>query len=240
MGKLISIVLTLLAAGVYFVLLHLYSPTRNAQFSRDFPQGRPDGPTVVIDGIEWTEAVNWNFKDGHYPTEWRWGEWEIVDGYLHGRDPEGGFAVYFFPYTHGGDVLLETKVQFLERGGKRKTEAHLLTRDTEDLNFESGFVLVADTNNVHLRHMAGKRNYIYDIFPVDQRTGYGDWSVIRFAIYENQIRGYLNGERIDVDMPGLPEQLPVGMYQEPHLAVNSGEARFEYVKIYFAAKPGKP
>ena len=240
MGKLIKIIIAVLVAVVYFATLHMFSPARDTEFSRDFPQGRPDGPTVVIDGIEWTEAVNWNFKDGHFPTEWSWGEWEIVDGYLHGRDPKGGFAVYFFPYTHGGDVLLETKVQFLQRGEKRKTEAHLLTRDTEDLNFESGFVLVADTNNINLRHMAGKHNYIYDIYPVNQRTEYGDWYVIQFAIYQNQIRGYLNGVKIDANKLGLPEKLPVGIYQEPHLAVNSGEARFEYVKIYFAAKSSKP
>jgi hypothetical protein len=240
MGKLVKMILVLVVGGAYFVLLHLYSPARHTGFSREFPEGRPEGPTEVIDGIEWTEALNWNFKDGDYPTKWSWGEWEIVDGYLHGRDPEGNFAVYFFPYTHGGDVLLETKVQFLEPGKARKTEAHLLTRDSQDLNYESGMVLVADTNIVDLRHMAGKRNYIYDIFPVEQRTGYGDWWVIRFAIYHNRVRGYLNGERIDADLPGLPERLPVGMYQEPHLAVNSGEARFEYVKIYFAADSGKP
>jgi hypothetical protein len=236
MRKVVSIFFLLLIAVVYFVLLHRYSPTRSEEYRETILTAKVEGPTIEIDGTKWTEAVSWDFSDGLFPTGWEWGDWEIVDGYLVGKDPEGLFAVYFFPSSHGGNVLLETKVQFIRGTKYGEAEAHLLTRDSEDLNFESGMVLLADTSVVHLRHMAGKHNYIYDVFPSNGTAHYGDWYVMQFAIHNDQVQGYVNGFKIDSWMEGLPEELPVGVYQEPHLSVTNGEARFEYVKIYFASE----
>jgi hypothetical protein len=236
MRKVVSIFILLLIAGVYFVLLHRYSPTRGAEYTKKFLPVKAVGPSIEIGGTIWTEAMRWDFSDGFYPTGWSWGDWEIVDGYLVGKEAEGLFAVYFFPYTHGGNVLLETKVQFIRGAEQGDARAYLLTRDSDDLNFESGMALLANTDVVHLRHMAEKHDYIDDVFPSNGRSQYGDWYVMQFAIHDYQIQGYVNGFKIDAWKAGLPEKLPVGVYQEPHLAVSNGEARFEYVKIYFASE----
>ncbi|MDH5687649.1 MAG: hypothetical protein OEZ48_07285 [Candidatus Bathyarchaeota archaeon] len=37
-------------------------------------------PTVVIDGVTWTQVLHWSFKDGSYPDAWGWGQQEILDG----------------------------------------------------------------------------------------------------------------------------------------------------------------
>jgi len=42
----------------------------------------------------------------------------------------GTFSVYFFPFTHGGDFVLETEVRFIE-GSDDDVEIQLLTRDSE-------------------------------------------------------------------------------------------------------------
>ncbi len=234
MGKKAKILITLLVACLYFVLLHMYSPSRSREDSHTSMYSTSDGPTMEIDGVKWTEVLSWDFSDGPFPTGWGWGEWDIVDGLLEGRDPEGTFAVYFFPYTHGGNALLETKVQLVEGSKYGDVEAHLLTRDTDDLNFESGFVLLANNSAVHLRHMAGKTNYIYDVFEASDTTLYGEWYVMQFVIHRNKIKAYLNGIEIDSRMEGVPDVLPVGVYREPHLSVTKGTARFEYVKIFIA------
>ena len=122
----------LLIISIFFTiyyLVHLY-PSQNSL------------PTCEICGINWTLVLQWNFKDGLYPNGWGWGNWSLVDNNLEGRDPKGDISVYFFPFTHGGDFILETKVKFVKGTNGRDVEAQLLTRDSKKIYFESGMVLL--------------------------------------------------------------------------------------------------
>lgn len=187
--------------------------------------------TVVIGGVAWTRVLYWKFNDGFYPEGWGWGNWSIIGGVLEGRDLHGESSVYFFPFPHGGDFVLETKVKFIHGIGGRDVEAQILTRDSNEIRFESGMVLFAGSNKMTIRHMANKINYIYKTFSINMNINSGEWYVMRFMVYKGKIRAFVNG--IQVFVSG--GRYPVGEYREPHLAVIYGTARFEYVKIYVAA-----
>ena len=184
-------------------------------------------PTAVIDGVTWTQVLYWVFEDGFYPTGWGRGNWSIVDGMLEGRESEGGFSLYFFPFTHGGDFILETKVKILE-GLDGDVEVQLLTRDSDKINFESGMVLFAGWNKVTVRHMADKIDYVYRPFGMNMTVNYGEWYVMRFVVYKGIVRAFVN----EVQVYASNDSYPVGEYHEPHLAVRYAIAAFEYVKIF--------
>jgi len=107
-----------------------------------FIEQRSRPPTVVISGVVWTRVLYWNFNDGFYPEGWGWGNWSIIEGCLEGHDLHGEPSVYFFPFNHDGDFVLETKVKFIRRSDIRDVEAQLLTRDSNKINYESGMVSV--------------------------------------------------------------------------------------------------
>jgi len=180
----------------------------------------------------WTLALEWNFKDGLYPNGWGWGNWSLADGELEGRDPKGDICVYFLPFDHGGDFILETKVKFIGGTDIRDVEAQLLTRDSREINFESGMVLFAKVNRVTVRHMANKIDFVYKTFSINLSIEYGKWYVMRFMVVDGYVKVFVN----NVQVYASEEKFPVGEeYHEPHLAVRYGTARFEYVKIYVAA-----
>ena len=56
-------------------------------------------PTVVIDGVTWSQVLYWDFKDGWYPNGWGWGNYSIVEGKLQIEDLTGEESVYFLPVT---------------------------------------------------------------------------------------------------------------------------------------------
>jgi hypothetical protein len=87
-------------------------------------------PTVVIDGVTWTQVLCWDFRDGLYPSGWGWGNYSIVEGNLQIQDLTGEESVYFLLVTHGGDFVLETKVKFIEGHHPVYAAAQLLTRDS--------------------------------------------------------------------------------------------------------------
>jgi len=184
--------------------------------------------TAVIGGIAWIQVLYWNFNDGFYPDGWGWGNWSIIEGCLEGQDLHGEPSVYFFPFSHGGDFVLETKIKFIRRSDVWDVEAQLLTRDSKEINYESGMVLFAGVNKVTIRHMANKINYIYKTFSINMSINYGEWYVMRFMIYNGTIKAFVNDTLVFVSNG----RYPVGEYSEPHLAVIYGTARFEYVKIY--------
>ncbi|UCF08371.1 MAG: hypothetical protein JSW28_01385 [Thermoplasmata archaeon] len=184
-------------------------------------------PTVVIDGVNWTQMLFWNFSNGYYHDDRSWGEWALVDGILEGYDPEGNISVYFFPFFHGGNFTMETKVRFIERAEIRDVEAQLLTRDSHLLNYESGMVLFAEVNGLTVRHMANKINYVHENLNVDMNITYGEWYVMRFTVYNGTVSAFVNDVRVYISNITYP----VGEYHEPHLAVSCGTAGFEYVRI---------
>jgi hypothetical protein len=184
-------------------------------------------PTVVIDGVTWVQSTYWNFSDGLYPSGWSWGNWSLVDGELEGRDPEGDVAVYFFPFTHRGDFILETEVKFVEGAESRDAEAQLLTRESENVNFTSGMVLFVEENAVTVRHMADKFDCINsDPFTINMNITYGEWYVMRFMVHEGVVKAFVNG----VQVFKSDESYPVTQYHEPHLTVMFGVVRFKYVR----------
>jgi len=184
-------------------------------------------PSIVVDGVTWSQVLYWNFKDGFYPNGWSWGSWNITDGTLEGRDPSGEFSVYFFPFTHGGDFILETKATFIQ-GTEAHVNAQLLTRDSNKINFESGMITFVKENRITVRHMANKINYVYETFYIDMDMTHGEWYVMRFMVYDGKVKAFLNALQVYYSKYSYP----VGVYREPHLAVQYGIVRFEYVKIF--------
>lgn len=185
-------------------------------------------PTVVVDGVTWEEVLHWDFRNGPYPQGWFWGTWGMVDGMLEGQDPEGTIAVYFLPFLHGGDFILETRVRLIEGVGEKDVDVQLLTRDSRQLRFESGMNLYAAGNTVTVRHMAKTVNHVWENFPVEATLGGGEPHVMRFVVHRGTVTAYLDGARVYRSAGSYP----VGTYREPHLAVESGIGRFEYVKIF--------
>jgi len=183
---------------------------------------------IIIDEVSWNEVLSWQFKDGFYPDGWGWGNWSLAEGALRGSS-EGEMIVYFFPFTHGKNFVLETKVKFLEKAKNRDVEAQLLTRDSNDIHCESGMVLFASVNHVTIRYMINKTNYIYTTFRINQSINYNEWYIMRFLVYNGRIKAFIN----DVPVYVSDKILPVGgIYHQPHLAVCWGTAIFEYVKIF--------
>ncbi|KPL17957.1 MAG: hypothetical protein AMJ92_10180 [candidate division Zixibacteria bacterium SM23_81] len=207
-------------------ILVFYGYSKNYSKSSQ-PAAVTKGPAVEIDGIKWTQVLYWDFANGSYPSSWGWGDWDVVDGILEGQDPDGSISVYFFPFDHDANFILETKVQFIQKTSMHDVEAQLLTRDSRKLNYESGMVLFAKENNATVRHMANKIDYVYETFRVDMEINYREWYVMKFMVYNGLVKAFVN----DVQVYISNNSFPVGTYHEPHLAVKSGMAKFEYVKI---------
>lgn len=186
-----------------------------------------NGPAVEIDGINWTQVLHWDFANGSYRGSWGWGDWDVVDGVLEGQDLDGSISVYFFPFDHDANFILETKVQLVQKTPMHDVEVQLLTRDSKKLHYESGMVLFAKENNVTVRHMVNKIDYVYETFRVDMEINYREWYVMKFMVYKGVVKAFVN----DVQVYISNDNFPIGTYHEPHLAVKSGIAKFEYVKI---------
>lgn len=221
-------------------------PRLEQQHAEAYIPSAADGPTVLIDETAWTRVVDWRFSQGPFPGGWSWGEWNVVDGLLRGTDRDGTSAVYFFPFTHGGNVILETKVRLIPPVAAGDVKAHLLTRDSEKLNFESGMVLFGNGDEITVRHMAKMVDHILESAPVYELVQYDRWYIMRFMIRNGRIKAFLNGRLAyssdwrSVAAPGGAREegsganLPVGVYREPHLTVLDGTADFEYVRVYIA------
>jgi cellulose synthase/poly-beta-1,6-N-acetylglucosamine synthase-like glycosyltransferase len=204
-----------------------------------------DSASLALNDEDWVEVINWDFADGYFPGGWGWGDWNINDGLLSGRDETGNIAVYFFPFDHGDDALLETRVRFVHSEPDHNVEAQLLTRDSDFIHYESGLVLFAGQDSVNVRHMASTRDYVRDIAPTETDVEHGAWYVMRFMFRDGEVHAFVGDEHVyssvlaaasareagamDADTLG---SFPLGEYREPHLAVKWGEAEFEYVRFY--------
>ncbi len=175
---------------------------------------------------EGTEVMRWSFENGLYPDGWSWGEWQAADGVLDGRHDGDWIAAYFTPYPCPSDFAIETRVMF-PSGHEGSPKAQLLIRDNAELRFESGLVLYADTGVISVRHMAWKKNLLYETYPTAEAIEYDRWYELRFALCDGRVEATLDG--IPIPVPDL--RYPVGDYHEPHLAVDGGSARFDYIRI---------
>lgn len=246
MKKIISILAFILVISLCLVAMLNGYPDLRRNSGISYVPSAAEGPEVQIDGISWTRVVDWRFSQGLFPGGWSWGAWRIANGLLRGSDFTGGSSVYFFPFTHGGDVILETKVKLLQPMGDTDVKIYLLTRDSDMLNYESGMVLSAATQELAVRHMAKQVEYITEKVPTHSMIEYNKWYILRFMIRDNMIKAFLNGTPVyasdwhlytgsayaSIDRAG--GFLPVGNYREPHISVLDGTADFEYVRIYIA------
>jgi hypothetical protein len=246
MRRIYVIVMFALVFCLCALAIHKGYPRLEQQRIQAYVPSAADGPTVLIDGTEWTRVVDWHFSQGPFPGGWSWGEWKLVDGLLQGTDRDGTSSVYFFPFTHGGNVILETKVRLVRPVTVGDVKAHLLTRDSERLNFESGMVLFGNSDEITIRHMAKMVDYIMESVPSYELARYDRWYIMRFMMRDGQIKAFLNGKLVyssewrSVAVPGETQSdrstgaLPFGVYREPHLTVLDGTADFEYVRVYIA------
>jgi len=182
---------------------------------------------IVMDNALWIQVMCWNFKDGFYPNNASWGTWRLINGMLECNDETSKdvISVYIFPFSHGEDFILETQVMFIKG---ENVEAHLLTRDSYNIRCECGMVLFARQNQATVRHMMNKTDFIYQRFPINLSITYNEWYTMRFMIHNGRIKAFVN----NIQIYDSNRTYPVGNYNEPHLAVNDGVARFKYVKIY--------
>ncbi len=215
-----------------------------------------DSVTVEIDGTRWTQVMNWDFSDGWYPGSWGWGDWRIEKGVLTGDDPTGRIAVYVFPFTHADNALLETKVRLVRDAENHRVDAQLLTRNNRVIHSESGMEIVADESQVVVRHMVRSIDYVYGFVRISEKLERGKWYTLRFVLRKGRFDAFINDEHVYSSSDssaadgGFTEgnalagraarraarhvegRFPASVYTEPHLAVNGGQAEFEYVKIF--------
>ena len=104
--------------------------------------------------------------------------------------------------------------------------AQLITRDSEQVNYESGLVILPEMDQAIVRHMANKIDYIYTAFPINTSIDYSEWYTMKLMVRNGIVKAFLN----DILIYASDDAFPVGEYREPHLAVRYAVARFEYVK----------
>jgi len=208
-------------------------------------------PSLILASAEWTEVMSWEFSDGFYPDGWGWGQWRIEDGHLVGSDHNGNSSVYFFPFTHGDNVVLETRFRVNQSHDERATELQLLTRDSDFIHYQSGIGFFAGGETADIRHTASTRDYVRESVPIDDPVEPREWHVVRFMILAGGIDAFVDGEQVYSSAAAAEERrtrglegadttgvYPVGTYHEPHVAVRWGEASFDYVKVYRVADTG--
>jgi hypothetical protein len=193
------------------------------------PRVADDG-AELLDGERWRLMTAWDSRDGDFPAAWSWGHWRFTDGLLEGRSDSDSFSVYFTPFTHPGDFLLETRVRILSGAAGHPAEAHLLTRDSNALNNESGAVLFGGVPQVSVRHMLDRREYVLQVVRPPRPVTEGEWHLLRFSVRDGRVETWLDGERLFRS----DRRYPVGVYREPHFAVRYGVAQFSALKIYMA------
>lgn len=244
--KIVTLILFIATISLCLVAMLNGYPDLNRNAKTAFVPSAADGPQLKIDGLTWTRVIDWRFKDGDFPGGWSWGAWRLTRGCLRGSDYTGGSSVYFFPFTHGGNVILETKVRLLQPLDETDVKVYLLTRDSEMLNYESGMVLFGHERDVAVRHMARHVEYIAEKVPAYTTIEYNTWYIMRFMIRDNLVKAFLNGTQLfasdwhrytgsgNTVVSQIGDFLPVGNYREPHISVLDGTAEFEYVRIYIA------
>ena len=135
--------------------------------------------------------------------------------------------VYFLSVSAGGGFLLETKVRIVRGFHPFYVAAQLITRDSEQVNCESGLVILPEMDQAIVRHMANKIDYIYTAFPANTTIDY-KWYTMRLIVRDGVVKAFVD----DVQILISNSSLPTGEYREPHLAVRYETAQFECVKAY--------
>jgi cellulose synthase/poly-beta-1,6-N-acetylglucosamine synthase-like glycosyltransferase len=224
MKKILWVSMTLLGAALALFLA-----------SREL--SRPNRPIEEIGGTEWAEVLSWDFADGAYPEGWGWGERRFVDGSLElvddGLTNDDGvsvYAVYFLPVSHGSDFVLETEFQPLPRADEGDVGVHLITRDSGIQFNESGMVVYPKKRQGYFRHMVNRTDLIEDFADTGLDLESGVWHRLRLVLSKGRYSAYLN----DREIFSRRARRGRAVYNETHLAVEGGAARFRSVRVLTA------
>ena len=187
----------------------------------------PEEQTVIINDTQWKKLVSWDFSDGHFPDAWGWGDFELEDGDLVLRDPQGDWTVYFTPLEHAGDFILDT--EFLLEPGESDgpQEAHLITRDSRELNSECGLAVFIGENGF-LRNTVRKTHHFRQYVDLGQTIEAGQWQRARLQYLNGRVTAWVNG----IEIPSPDDVYPQTIYTEPHFAARNSTVRYRNIKIY--------
>jgi hypothetical protein len=207
----------------------------------------PPFPEIIdVAGDRWTPVVEWDAASGWYPGGWGWGVWRLENDVLVGTDPDSavGAAAYFLPFVHGSDFMMETTVRMLNPWDSEPTAVSLLTRDKSVIRFESGFALIAESDNILVRCYAEGADRLYGYAPIQRPPVYGKWYVLRFVLRGGRVVVLVDDE-IVFDSATNPVAwvssrrlydagviFPEDVFGEPHLVVSNGEAEFRSFRIW--------
>jgi cellulose synthase/poly-beta-1,6-N-acetylglucosamine synthase-like glycosyltransferase len=201
----------------------LAAPDSFAIWMRVMPSER----IVTINDTEWKQLVNWDFEDGHFPDAWGWGDFELEGGHLVLRNPDGDWAVYFTPLEHAGDFILETEFQIEPGPSDGPSEAHLITRDSRELNSECGIAMYANDSHGYMRNTVRGTHHFKEYVDLGQTIDAGAWHRARLQNLDGRVTAWVNG----VEVASSQEQYPSTLYTEPHFAARNSTVRYRNIKI---------
>jgi hypothetical protein len=230
-----SIIFLLLIVGGTISIRSGFPSFTNDQFLPAFTTHTSE--PVEFHGVMAQQVLHWDFRQGLFPGGWGWGDddWSLVDAGLEGHHAAGrNISAYFYNLECGREFVLETRIRFLRGEEGVDAKAQLLVRDSNRMGNESGMVLYAGTNQVALRHMVQGTEYVYDLFEMPFTIEYGQWYLMRFMLHNRRISASVDNIPVPYDAP----RFPLGLYREPHLAMESGVAEFESVTIYAITSRG--
>lgn len=188
----------------------------------------PEEEEVIINQVSWKKLVAWNFSDGHFPDAWGWGDFELENGELVLRDTTSEWTVYFTPLEHAGDFILDTEFQLEPGPGPGPCEAHLITRDSRELNSECGLAVYTGHQGGFLRNTVRRRHYFRETIDLGQDIEPGRWNRARLQYLDGEVTAWVNGVRIDAPHGPFPRTI----YTEPHFAARNSTVRYRNIKIY--------
>ena len=173
----------------------LAAPEQFAIWMRVMPREH----TATINNVEWKRLVSWDFRDGHFPDAWGWGDFEIENEELVLRDPQGDWTVYFTPLEHGGDFILDTEFQIEPGLVDGPGEAHLITRDSQNMNSECGLAVYVNDTHGFLRNTVRKEDQFWEIVDPRQHIDSERWHRARLQNHDGRVRAWVNG--IEAESP---------------------------------------
>jgi hypothetical protein len=207
----------------------------------------PPSPEIIeVAGDRWIQVLEWEASNGWYPGGWGWGAWRLENDVLVGSDPDSMLpgAVYFLPFVHGSDFMMETTARMRAPWDSEPTEIHLLTRDNPTVRFESGGALIAESDSVRVRCFAEGVDRLYGAVPVERPPAYGEWYVMRYLLRGGRVVALVDDEIVfdsasNDDAWASSRRLydadvifPEDVFREPHIAVRNGEAEFRSFRIW--------
>jgi len=177
----------------------------------------------------WILVYAHDFRQGHAPNWFGWGNITLTPEGLE-LSPGAEYAgVYFWPFSHGPAFAVGARFQFRSAGdGTDHYTVQVMTRESEDVRYESGASLFFDCNQGVVRHMVNGTNEVFSAFNLLTQLQLRTWYELSFRFDGSQVKVELSGQ-IVYTAPAAGVS-PNG-YAEPHVAVFNGLALFESVWV---------